>query len=987
MRGRPLPSAYSHPKLIARAGAASHPAKQTGARPRPASNRPVRMQYEPVVACAPFERKLRGAAQAAALFVLSAMAATSAHAAVASQSASHSTIADHANEAKSADIQDSAPKTEQATHSDPALIQDDITPSPQVDSDVLAANTTFSAGFIQSSISGGDADLSLFARSDAVLAGQYDTDVVLNGIPLGRKEIEFLPPTTSHPANFCLTMGLLKDAGLLVGAFPQLKDQKDDECVALASVVPQASARYDPLAHQLTLTIPQAYLSHRARDFVDPSQYDAGAPAALFTYRANGARVTSNGQSSTQAYLSVNSGLNIGAWHLRNQSIYNRDSAGDGKFQAIETYVDRPLPSLKSRLVIGDSATGNSVFDSVSFRGVQLGTDFLMRAGSEQGYAPVIRGVANSAARVTIRQRGYVIYTTYVAPGPFVISDLYPTGGSGDLEITVREADGSEHSFVQPYATVPGLEREGKFSYSVTAGRYRSGVAGSVEPWFAQATGAYGLAHQVTLYGGLLVAENYSAGALGVAKVLGDFGAIAADVTYSRTNEPGGRVLSGTSARVIYAKTFSTDTSLNLAAYRYSSKGYRSFADSIADQSPTSGVRTDKRGRFDLSISQSIGRSSNVYASLSRQTYWSGHGGDTTAQVALGTSYKNIALSVYASRTLANGATHTNASTQAGVTVSLPLGGSKLPMYGSYAMNHDSRTGALHQNVGLTGSALEDNRLSFGVQSDLSTGERGSRNAIGGGGSAQYVGRAGTVGGSYNYSRGSSQTSVQMEGSAVVHQHGVTLSQPITGAAVLVEAPGAAHVKIEGYSGVETDGRGYAVVPFAQPYHYNRIAFNATDLSSNTFVSETVKQVVPIENAVAVAKFNTISGRSALIRLATPENMTIPMGALVENDKGQQVGTVGPSQTAFVEGLSDKGTIHVSWEGRTAGSCAVRVEFPASTEQDAAYESIDAPCAPSVVLTKNPEPTKPAQPEYKTSSVFKNYASPSNMNWQQVSSN
>jgi len=922
------------------------------------------------------------------------MLAASAHAAVASKSLS--AISDPANAAKSSDTQETPSKMGQERQPDSApnpgstqgptqgSAQGDST-SPQVDSDSLAANTTFSSGFIQTSLGGGDADLSLFGRSNAVLAGKYETDVLLNEIPLGRKEIEFFPPTASYPANFCLTLGFLKNAGLLVDAFAQLKDLKDSECIALASVVPQASANYDPLAHQLTLTIPQAYLSHRARDYVDPSQYDSGEPAALFTYRASGARVTSDGQSSTQGYLGVTSGLNIGAWHLRNQSVYDRDSSGAGKFQAIETYLDRPIPSLKSRFVVGDSATGNSVFDSVSFRGVQLGTDFMMRAGSEQGYAPVIRGVANSAARVTVRQRGYVIYTTYVAPGPFVISDLYPTGGSGDLEITVKEADGSEHKFVQPYATVPGLEREGKFSYSVTAGKYRSGIVGSAEPWFAQATGAYGLKHQVTLYGGLTVADKYSAGAVGVAKVLGDLGAVAADVTYSRTAEPGGRVLSGTSARVIYAKTFSTDTALNLAAYRYSSKGYRSFADSIADQMPSYGLRTDKRDRFDLSISQSIGSATNLYASLSRQTYWSGQGGDTTAQVSLGTSYKNIALSVYASRTLANGTAHTDASTQAGVTVSMPFGGQKLPMYGSYAMSHDSSTGALHQNVGLTGSTLEDNRLSFGVQSDLTTGERGNKTAIGGGGNAQYMGRAGTVGGSYNYSHQTSQTSVQVEGSAVVHQHGVTLSQPITGAAVLIEAPGAAHVKIEGYSGVETDGRGYAVVPYAQAYHYNRIALNAADLSANTFVSETVKQVVPIEDAIAVAKFDTISGRSALIRLATPEHMAIPLGALIEDETGKQVGTVGPSQTAFVEGLSDKGVIHVSWEGRDAGSCSVRVEFPPSTEQDPAYESIDAPCSPSAaVLTEHAEPTKPAQSEYTTSSATKNYRDPNALNWQQA---
>ena len=36
-------------------------------------------------------------------------------------------------------------------------------------------------------------------------------------------------------------------------------------------------------------------------------------------------------------------------------------------------------------------------------------------------------------ARVTVRQNGYIIYSTYVPPGPFALDDLYPTSAGGDL--------------------------------------------------------------------------------------------------------------------------------------------------------------------------------------------------------------------------------------------------------------------------------------------------------------------------------------------------------------------------------------------------------------------------------------------------------------------------------------------------------------------------------------------------------------------------
>ena len=50
---------------------------------------------------------------------------------------------------------------------------------------------------------------------------------------------------------------------------------------------------------------------------------------------------------------------------------------------------------------------------------------------------------------VTIRQNNSVIYQTSVPPGEFEISDLYPTSYSGDLQVTVEEADG-EQTYIFP---------------------------------------------------------------------------------------------------------------------------------------------------------------------------------------------------------------------------------------------------------------------------------------------------------------------------------------------------------------------------------------------------------------------------------------------------------------------------------------------------------------------------------------------------------
>ncbi len=65
---------------------------------------------------------------------------------------------------------------------------------------------------------------------------------------------------------------------------------------------------------------------------------------------------------------------------------------------------------------------------------------------------------------VIIRQNGYQIYQSFVAPGAFEITDMYPTGGAEDLDVTIKEADGSEQHFSVPLPPLPVLQREGRIN-------------------------------------------------------------------------------------------------------------------------------------------------------------------------------------------------------------------------------------------------------------------------------------------------------------------------------------------------------------------------------------------------------------------------------------------------------------------------------------------------------------------------------------------
>ncbi len=122
-----------------------------------------------------------------------------------------------------------------------------------------------------------------------------------------------------------------------------------------------------------------------------------------------------------------------------------------------------------------------------------------------------------------MRQNGYTIYSTNVPPGPFALTDIFPSTLSGNLDVTVIEANGSRTSFVVPFSSVPNMLREGIWNYQLTAGKYHDGTS-RYQPKFVQGTLSHGMAYDITPYGGVLVAENYRSAVVGLGKNLGNWG-------------------------------------------------------------------------------------------------------------------------------------------------------------------------------------------------------------------------------------------------------------------------------------------------------------------------------------------------------------------------------------------------------------------------------------------------------------------------------
>jgi outer membrane usher protein len=792
------------------------------------------------------------------------------------------------------------------------------------------------------------ADLSLFAFGNRTMPGSYLVDVSLNESSVGQSQVVFADQGEGKNAQACITRAMLEGWGVKVEVFPALM-AAGDQCVDLAQAIPGSSVSYDGEKLRLTLSIPQAAMKRQARGAISPDKWDKGINVAMLDYQFSAARYdggnnagstmnssitefNANPSATTQArntlYAGLRGGFNLGDWRFRNFSTYNRGVDGEGHWQSVTSYLQRDIAALGGQLTIGDSTTPGNFFDAFQFRGVQLASDDGMLPDSQQGYAPTIRGVAQTNARVTVRQNGFVVYSTYVAPGPFVLDDLYPTSTSGDLEVTITEADGRETKFRQAFSAVPTLLREGVWRYSVTGGQYRNGYSsnittgsGNAKPNFVQGTVARGLGNEYSVYGGMIASDIYQSVLFGAGKNLRDFGAVSADLSQAHTKGPFNQSYDGQSLRFLYAKSFENyGTSVRMAGYRYSTGGFRTFQEAAQMQDLQNGqTLNNRRNQVRLELAQQLGsKGGTAYASIQQQSYWGTDQKDRLMQVGYSNFYKQFSYSIFY-----NYSTNLNgpSNRQLMATLSIPLGDTR--SYARYTVAKGNN-GELTQQASVYGSALDDGRLTYNVTAAHSNQSDNSGSA-----SASYLSQYGRVDFGRAQGSGYGQTTLGMAGGLVVHGGGVTLSQPLGETMALVEAPDAANVGFEVYPGVRTDSRGNAVLANLSPYRVNRLAVRTEDLGDNVEVKNAALDVVPTRGAVVLARFETSIGLRIMLNLSDKNGKPLPFGAKVDNEQGQELGIVGSEGQTYITGAKESGVLNIKWGQGAAEQCSVKYHVPA----------------------------------------------------------
>lgn len=787
-------------------------------------------------------------------------------------------------------------------------------------------------------------DLSQFSRGDYIMPGTYDMTVHVNKNDLPGQQIPFyVPDGDKAGSRACLSPELVSQLGFRKQIFDQLIWWHQGQCLEESSVQGM-EVRGDLSTSSLYLQVPQAFLEYSDDNWEPPSRWDEGIPGVLLDYNVN-ASSQHQQQNGTRGYrVSGNgtTGANLSVWRLRadwQANLEHQTGSGqptDQQWNWSRFYAYRAVPSMRSKLTLGESFLDSGIFDSFRFAGASLASDDNMLPPNLRGYAPEVAGVARTNAKVSISQQGRVLYETTVAAGPFRIQDLNDTV-SGELNVRVEEQDGSVQEFVVNTANIPYLTRPGLVRFKFAAGKpsnWERHTQGSV---FGTGEFSWGVSNGWSLYGGALVGGDYNALSLGIGRDLMVLGALSFDVTQSRARLPQeDGTLNGGSYRLSYSKNFDEyDSQVTFAGYRFSEQDFMSMSEYLDARhyGNRSGNGSGKE-MYTITFNKHFrGWGLSSYLNYSHETYWDRPENDRynltlSRYFDLG-KLRNLSLSLSAYRNKYNGIKDDGGY----LSLSMPWGNDASVSYNATTNRSDTTHGVSYYD-------RIDDRSNY----QLSTGLARSGGSASGfynreGDLARLSANASYQEGSYSAVGLSAQGGMTLtsEGGAA-HRTGIQ-----GGTRMLVDTNGVAGVPVRGYGRIShTNNWGKAVISDVNSYYRNKASIDLNQLGDKAEATKSVVQATLTEGAIGYRKFDVIAGEKAMAVIKLADGSEPPFGASVSNARKQETGIVNDGGSVYLSGINPGGKMTVHW----SGMAQCEVQMPAPLPEDMLMNTLLLPCRP-----------------------------------------
>lgn len=792
------------------------------------------------------------------------------------------------------------------------------------------APVSFDAGFLN--VENSEViDLSRFSKESSALPGTYTVEIQINNQLAFKDSIKFVEQEDGR-VRPCFSLENLKKFNLNNNIIESLKDNsvmnKSRGTYYLTDLIPDALVDFDSNQLRLVIEIPQAKMEKTARGAVHPDLWDKGINGLLLGYNINSYQTDTRGEKYDSLYAGLNAQLNLNGWYFKHEGFYNSND-DISEYKSISNYVQRDIPQIKGRVRIGEMNTSTLSFNTLPIVGAELFNDNQMLPVSRQGYAPEIRGIAKTNAKVTVRQNSQIIYETTVTPGEFVIDDLYPTGASGDLDVLVVEADGTTQSFKAIYTSIPELLRAGAHNYHLAVGKVEDDSL-SYNPFLLQGSYQRGLNNYVTGYTGLQYSPKYTSILLGTAWNT-PLGALSTDVTQSWTDLPlNGKVLSGQSYQIGFSKFVpNTQTNLSIAAYRYATENYFDYQTALrsidAEEKglPSYNIWRPKN-RFNITVNQNLPAGwGQVYATGYTQEYWNNEESDLQFQLGYSNNFRFINYNVSAGRVRD---TRGNMDTNWLFNVSMPLSVRKQPVNISAGISDNY--GNQSQNGSVSTTFGNNSEFSAGLNINSSENSDTQLSLNGG-----YRSPFSNITATYGHSNDYKNLSLGLQGTIVSWKDGIAFT-PYTGDTfAIVEAKDAYGAKVGNYPGIRIDHWGHAAVPYLTPYSMNEISIDPKGLPQSIELDGTKARVAPYKSAISKIQFNTRKGYPLLITAKTADGGVIPFGSDVQTSLGTSVGSVGQMGQIFANVDQKTDVLNIRWGSNNNQQCVINYDISKVADQ------------------------------------------------------
>ncbi|EGF16863.1 MULTISPECIES: fimbria/pilus outer membrane usher protein [Haemophilus] len=808
----------------------------------------------------------------------------------------------------------------------------------------VKADDTFNVNFLRQKNDAPLIDISRFNNKNAVLAGEYPAEIYVNEQYKGSLSLIFADK--GEKVVLCLTPDLINLLDLNKEAYSGQNDNSG--CLDAEIALTNINIVFDTSLQRLNISAPQALIAQRPRDYISPSQWQDGVPAAFINYDINNYHYESKVIQSNQQFISIRTGANIGSWALRHSGSRNWYKTSKGvseksRYQNNETYLQKDFATIQGLVTLGEFNSQSKVQESIGLRGIQVSSDDRMLASSQRGYAPVIQGIANTNALITIKQDGNIIYQTNVPAGPFNISDLYPSGSNNDLTVEITEANGVKRSFNVPYASLTPLIRMGQFTYQAAAGHYRYGSQVYSQDKVAQLSFQYGLLNALTINSGAILHKDYRSLLLG-AGFNTPLGAFTTDATLSRTYfSNSNNVKRGYSIHASYSVNLpATSTNVTLAAYRYSSRDFYNLRDAIFanhsnfidDENIHSSLFYRPKNQYQISINQRLGEKwGNFYIIGSTYNYWNSNHARHEYQFSYSNTYKSLSYQFGFSQSIDRTSKIRNNSLY--VNFSLPIGGKGASVSTTMANNRQYHS----LQTTFSDSMGENNQFNYNLSAmtDSKNHRSTSTNLNYRTNIAEYSASAAI------YNDGIRQYGLGANGSIVAHPYGITLGNSVNDNFMIVHAKNGHGAKVNTGTGQTLDYFGNAIVPYSTPYSINYIGIDTSHMPNNLEFSATEKQVIPRANSINLVNFESHQNTMILFKIKLAKGGAIPMAAEAKNSDGSFAGFIGQGGMLFANSLTQtKGNITVRWGANESEQCQFNYNVNLDNQNDEIqqYEAI-----------------------------------------------